>query len=93
MNVQVSGVAEELIQQMINSGEVSTAEEAVELLAQRYLCGEETKFSPNDPRVDVLIQQGKDSGIGSEVTPEYWANLKQHLEANISERNDVRRGA
>ena len=46
MNVQVSGIAEELIQQMINNGEVATAEEAVQILAQRYLCGEEIAFSP-----------------------------------------------
>lgn len=93
MNVQVSGIAEELIQQMINSGEVATAEEAVQILAQRYLCGEEIAFSPNDPRVDALIQEGKDSGHGSDVSPDYWAKLKQDLQAKSSQRNDIRRGA
>ena len=93
MNVEITGVAEEVIKEIISSGDASSPEEAIEIMAVRVRIDGQISIRPNDPRIEAMIEEGLASGIGSEITPDYWKKIKEDLVKRHAEGEDVRRGA
>ncbi len=91
MNVEISGIAEEVIKDIISSGDAATPEEAVDLLAYRTMQEKQLLPQANDSDVAAAIQEGVSSGEAGELTDEDWSDLHrrldQHLEENKGQRS------
>ncbi|PQO27465.1 hypothetical protein C5Y96_18185 [Blastopirellula marina] len=90
MNIHISGVAEEVIQSIIDAGDAATPEEAVALLAQRAMSEREMLPATNDPQVIAAISVGIESGEAGPLTKEDWNSLHTKLDQYLAEKQGQR---
>jgi len=90
MNIKISGIAEEVIQSIIDAGDATTPEEAIALLAERTLSEREMLPAENDLEVLSAIQAGIDSGEAGPLTKEDWNNLHAKLNQYLTDKQGQR---
>ncbi|MBA2117722.1 hypothetical protein [Bremerella alba] len=86
MNIKIDGVAEEVINSIIATGDATTPEEAIALMAHRTLSERELLPAKDDPQVVAAILAGIDSGEAGPLTREDWNNLHVKLDQYLAEK-------
>lgn len=93
MNVELTGAAAEVVNQLILSGDATTPEEAVQRMAERYVAEQALLANCDLEELDAKIEKSLACGESIEVTSEYFEKLREHARQHGAKQEGDRRGA
>ena len=85
--INLSESVGEWVEQQAASRQIS-ADEFVEQLTREARERAQSAGADDDPELERLLLEGINSGPGERVTPEWWAEFRSELSAELKDRNN-----